>query len=646
MNNQHTPVPVTLESIHIEDPFWNAYHNRVIDHMIPYQWQALNDQVEGAEKSHCMENFRIAAGLSKGDFHGFPFQDSDFSKWIEAVGYALMIRPNPALETIADEAIDLVVSAQQDDGYLDTYYIINGLDKRFTDLTNNHELYCLGHMIEGAISYYQATGKDKFLQAAIRFTECVRKHIGPEEGKHKGYPGHELVEMALMRLYYLTGDTAHLSLAKYFIDQRGQRPLYFPMELQSNSTPFKWADSPFQYQYYQAGLPVREQTAAEGHAVRAVYLYSGMADVAMATNDEPLFNTVRTLWQSIVTRRMYITGGIGSTHYGESFTFDYDLPNDTIYAETCAAIGLVFLARRMLQYTLKASYADVMERALLNGVISGMSLDGEHFFYVNPLEVVPEACRSDHLRDHVKVTRQKWFGCACCPPNLARLLTSIGSYAYVMAGNTLYFNLYIGGRVDAQSGDQRFMLDVQSGFPWHGNVIITVQDVRGTLALRIPGWCRQHRILVNNAPVEFSLKDGYAHITRDWQPGDTISLSFDMSVTVVAANPHVRENIGKLAVMRGPIVYCLEEADNGDQLHRIRLDRNTSFVEQFRPDLLDGVVTLVTQGRKLSTAWDESSLYQPARDDSYTPVTLTFIPYYAWANRTQGEMTVWVRQAD
>ena len=646
MKNQHNLVPVTMENIRIEDPFWNSYHNRVIEHMIPYQWRALNDQVEGAEKSHCMENFRIAAGLRKGAFQGFQFQDSDFSKWIEAVGYALIIKPNPALEAIADEAIDLVVSAQQDDGYLDTYYIINRLDKRFTNLMDHHELYCLGHMIEGAISYYQATGKDKFLQAAIRFTECVREHIGPEEGKIKGYPGHELTEMALMRLYCLTRDEKHLQLAKYFVDQRGQQPLFFPTELRNNGLPFKWEDSAFQYQYCQAGLPVRSQHVAEGHAVRAVYLYSGMADVAAATNDEQLFSAVRELWQNIVTRRMYITGSIGSTQYGESFTFDYDLPNDTIYAETCAAIGLVFLSRRMLQYTRRAEYADVMERALFNGVISGMSLDGEHFFYVNPLEVVPEACRSDHLRSHVKVTRQKWFGCACCPPNLARLLTSIGNYAYVMSEDTLYFNLYIGGQVDVQSAGQRFAFDVQSGFPWNGDVTITIQDVNGTLALRIPGWCRRHRIAVNNTPVETECKDGYALISRLWKQGDTVSLSFDMSVTLVAAHPHVRENIGKLAVMRGPVVYCLEETDNGDQLHRIRLDKNARFVEQFRPDLLDGVMTLTTQGQRLDTSWGDTTLYRPVQDDRYTPVALTFIPYYAWANRTPGEMTVWLRQKD
>ena len=494
---------------------------------------------------------------------------------------------------------------------------------------DNHELYCLGHMIEGAIAYYQATGKDKFLKAAIRFTECVRQHIGPEAGKIKGYPGHELAEMALMRLYRLTGDEQHLRLAKYFIDQRGQSPLYFSQELERLGIPFKWKDSAFQYQYYQAGLPVRDQRAAQGHAVRAVYLYSGMADVAAATNDEPLFNAVRAIWQNIVTRRMYITGGIGSTQYGESFTFDYDLPNDTVYAETCAAIGLVFLARRMLQYTLQSHYADVMERALFNGVISGMSLDGEHFFYVNPLEVVPEACEYDHLRNHVKATRQKWFGCACCPPNLARLLTSIGSYAYITAGNTVYVNLYIGGRVDVQSGDQRFAFAMRSGFPWNGEVTITIEDVKGALALRIPGWCRSYRIAVNNIPVEPELTDGYAVLAYRWKEGDVISLSFDMSVTVIAANPQVREDIGKLALCAGRLCTVWKKRITEVCFTISGWIKTARFAEQFRPDLLDGVMTLTTQGERLRTARDDTSLYRPVQDDRYDPATLTFIPYYA-----------------
>ena len=305
--------PVGLRNVLIRDDFWGAYQKRVIEHVIPYQWEALNDRIPGAEKSYCMQNFRVAAGLEQGEFKGFVFQDSDFSKWIESVGYALILRPDPTLEKIADEAIDLVVSAQQEDGYLVTYYIVNGLDKRFTNLKDHHELYCFGHMLEGAIAYYEATGKDKLLNAMIRFADCIDAHFGPEEGKLKGYPGHEVAEMALMRLYAVTCDEKHLKLAKFFIDQRGQSPLYFEEENKKYGNRFHWENSPFQYQYYQAGKPVREQETADGHAVRAVYLYSGMADVAKATGDEALFGATLRLWNNMVRKRMYITGSIGST---------------------------------------------------------------------------------------------------------------------------------------------------------------------------------------------------------------------------------------------------------------------------------------------------------------------------------------------
>lgn len=646
MHPDHATKPLDLRSVRIHDPFWGAYQQKVVEQVLPYQWEALNDRIPGAEKSHCMHNFRVAAGVQEGGFEGFAFQDSDLAKWIEAVGYALTLRPDPALERIADEAIDLVVSAQQGDGYLDTYYIINGLGKRFTNLKDNHELYCFGHMLEGAIAYYEATGKDKLLNAMIRFADCIDAHFGPQEGKCKGYDGHEVAEMALMRLYSLTGNEKHLKLAKFFIDQRGQWPLYFQEESKKHGNGFHWENSPFGYQYYQAGKPVREQTAAEGHAVRAVYLYSGMADVAKATEDEELYHVTRRIWDNLVGRRMYITGSIGSSEHGESFTYDYDLPNDTVYAETCAAIGLVFFARRMLEIQPRAEYADVMEKALYNGIISGMSLDGRSFFYVNPLEVVPEACQSDHLRRHVKITRQKWFGCACCPPNLARLLASIGAYAYTARADTLFMHLYMGSDVRVELNGKPFHLEVLSGFPWRGDVTITVKEGgEGTLALRIPGWCRAYALRVNGAPLTPDIQDGYALLRRCWAPGDTLTLSFAMPVTLMEANPRVREDAGKLAVMRGPMVYCLEEADNGPELHLLRLRRDAAFTEAYRPDLLGGIVTLLVQGERLSAVdSDEGALYRPAGEERYEKTTLTFIPYFAWANRAPGEMRVWVHQ--
>ena len=639
--------PVSLKAVDIRDPFWKGYMELIRNRVIPYQWDALNDRIKGADPSHCMQNFRVAAGIEAGEFQGMVFQDSDVYKWLEAVAYSLMWHKDDRLEALADEAIGLIGSAQQEDGYLNTYYIINGLDKRFTNLMNNHELYCCGHMIEAAVAYYKATGKRKFLDTAVRFVDCVDKNLGLEDGKKPGYPGHEVIEMALVSLYGVTGDEKHLKLAKYFIDQRGQSPLYFEEECKKYGNRCDWLDSSFGYQYYQAGLPVREQKAAEGHAVRAVYLYSGMADVAGATEDEELMKACEALWSNIVERQMYITGAIGSASHGEAFTFDYDLPNDTVYAETCAAIGLIFFARRMLEITGDSRYGDVMERALFNGVISGMSLDGQRFFYVNPLEVVPESSEKDHNKIHVKPERQKWFGCACCPPNVARLLSSIGGYAYEQNEKELFMNLFIGGDIEAVLDGRKNHISVETSYPWRGEVKITIdneQDTDFTYALRIPGWCRNYTLMVNGKEEECSVEKGYARFTRTWKAGDVLLLRMDMPVELIGANPRVREDVGKAAVMRGPLVYCLEEADNGDQLHRLYIKENTKFTVTEEPGLLGGVVTIQGDGKRLSEdGWDDHMLYQPLSEPRFEDRELKFIPYYTWANRGKGEMSVWVR---
>ena len=400
--------PISLKRIQLDDGFWKPEMELVRTEVIPYQWETLNDRVPEAAPSYCMHNFKVAGRMNKekreqgskyqeptytfrgfealpddprhpddDKFYGFVFQDSDFSKWIEAVAYSLTQHPDPELEKIADGAIDIVCAAQLENGYLDTYYIINGMDKMFTNLKDHHELYCFGHLTEGAVAYYQATGKDKLLKAAMRFADFIASYFGTEEGKCKGYPGHEIAEMALVRLYEVTGDEKYKKLAEYFVNQRGTQPYYFDSE---GKVTEKEKKTKIRYQYYQSHLPVREQTTAMGHAVRAVYLYSGMADVARLTGDDSLYQACETLWNNITTKQMYVTGGIGQTHHGEAFTFDYDMPNDTIYAETCASIGLVFFARRMLEMNPDSKYADVMELALHNGVLSGMALDGKSFF--------------------------------------------------------------------------------------------------------------------------------------------------------------------------------------------------------------------------------------------------------------------------
>ena len=643
MNVSKYTRPLPVREVKVLDAFWANYQQKILEKVIPYQWEALNDRIEDADKSYCIQNFEIAAGRKEGKHQGCVFQDSDLAKWLEAVAYALAIKPDPELEKTADAAIELVCAAQQPDGYCNTFYIINGLDKRFTNLKDNHELYCFGHMLEAAVAYYEATGKDALLNAMIRYADCIDRCIGPEEGKIHGYPGHEVAEMALIRLYEITREERHLRLAKYFIDQRGQQPLFFEKEDERHGNQFWWKYSSFRYQYYQAGRPVREQHDAEGHAVRAAYLYSGMADVARVTGDDSLYEATRKLWESIAYRRMYITGAIGSSEYGESFSFDYDLPNDTIYGETCAAIALVFFARRMLEIEPRAEYADVMERALYNGVISGMSLDGRHFFYVNPLEVLPQASREDNHKRHVRPVRQKWFGCACCPPNLARLLASIGGYAYTQREDALYVHLYMASEFAAKLGGNELGLKVEAGFPWKGDVQLTVRSgvADGTIALRAPGWCRKWTLKVNGEAVQPEMENGYMLLSRSWRTGDQIALSFDMPVTLMEANPSVREDAGKVAVMRGPVVYCMEEADNGARLHRLHLGADAAFAERYTEEL-DGIVRISATGTKETETWETDVLYRPRAEKAAEPCDLALIPYYAWANRGEGEMMVWI----
>lgn len=688
MNKNNFSSPLSLRNVQITDTFWKKEMELVRTEVIPYQWAALNDQVEGAAPSFCMHNFKAAGKLNKekkelgtafeepvytfrgfealpedpkhldDKFYGFVFQDSDFYKWIEAVGYSLTQHPDPQLEAIADGAIDIVCAAQQEDGYLDTYYILNGKDRIFTNLRDHHELYCLGHLLEGAVAYYQATGKDKLLKAASRYADYVADYFGPEEGKCKGYPGHEIAEMALVRLYETTQDSKYLDLAKYFIDERGKQPYYFdkehPEEVKKNPNGLRYA-------YNQAHLPVREQDEAVGHAVRAVYLYSGMADIARLTEDDTLFDACKRLWDNMVQKKLYITGGIGGTHMGEAFSFNYDLPNDTAYAETCASIGLVFFARRMLEIYPDVQYADVMEQALYNTVLAGMALDGKSFFYVNPLEVLPEACHKDERKFHVKPVRQKWFGCACCPPNLARTLSSVSSYAFTETEDTLFVHLYIGSELKKNVNGTDVSVHMTSEFPWNGKVTLQADsaDTPFTLALRLPGWCTSYQVSLLGAahnPIsgseaitgldasEYTIKDGYLYITRKWKESETLTLDFPMEIQIWNANPNVREDIGRAAVTRGPITYCLEEADNGSDLHLLTLDWNAPA--QVRDFTVCGepVKEILMQGFKEDKEKEAPQrLYRPVQTAEKTPVTLRFIPYYTWANRGENEMSVWVR---
>lgn len=641
---------VSKKKVSLNDDFFGYYTRLVREIMLPYQWEVLNDRIPDAEPSHAVKNFKIAAGLEKGDFYGFVFQDSDVAKWLEAVGHSLMTNPDPELEKTADEVIDLLEKAQCPDGYLDTYYIIKKDEKRWSNLCECHELYCAGHLIEAAVAYYEATGKDKLLKIACRFADLIDSVFGPEEGKIKGYPGHQEIELALVKLYKATGNPKYLKLSSFFIDERGKEPNYFLYEwehVRKKKSHWVKGDVPApNLEYNQAHKPVREQDKAVGHAVRAVYMYTAMADIAYETEDKELFEACRKLWTNITRRQMYITGGIGSTHHGEAFTFDYDLPNDTVYAETCASIGLVFFAHRMMKMDLSGEYGDVIEKVLYNLLPGAMSRNGKEFFYVNPLEVWPDASRKNPGKHHVKPKRQKWFSCACCPPNIARLFASLGDYIYSVSQDTLYAHLYIGGNAEIEIGGRKISVSQSSKYPYQGDISFTVQadePHRFKFAFRIPSWCRNYEIHVNGQKTEFENRNGYAFIDRTWNNGDTIHIIMDMPVEVIASNPKVRANAGKVCIMRGPLVYCLEEADNGPNLSAISLCLGKELKTEYGNDLPEGTVVITGEGvRTVEEGWDDV-LYSSYRNIQTRPVKIRAIPYYLWGNRKEGEMQVWIR---
>ena len=640
-------IPVGVKDVKINGAFWAEKQEDVRNKIIPYQWNALNDNVTGATPSHAIENFRIAAGLSEGEFHGFVFQDSDVAKWLEAAAYSLMNHPDPELEAKADSVIGIIEKAQQEDGYLDTAFILKDRELRWTNLIDCHELYCAGHMMEAAAAFYTATGKDKLLRVMERVAGCIDSVFGPGEGKKKGYPGHEEVELALVKMYRATGNHKYLDMAKYFIDERGKQPHYFDVEADRRMSGNTAADYSYwkdwAYEYNQSHKPVREQDAAIGHAVRAMYLYTGMADVALETNDEVLARACEKLFDNVAFRQMYITGGIGSSAHGESFTFDYDLPNDTCYTETCASIGLVFFANRMLRIRRHHKYGDIIEQALYNGVLSGVSLDGQKFFYVNPLEVWPESANKRNDKRHVRIERQKWFGCACCPPNLARMVASLGEYVYTTDDSGVQVHLYVGSEADIR--DKGIGLSVHTEYPWDGAVRITVKEARERsfgLSLRIPGWCGDYEISVNGNKADFSLKDGYACIMRDWSEGDEVTLLMDMPVKRMRANPELRYNAGKVALMRGPVVYCLEEADNGGILTSLRLPADAALKVTDGSGLFAGTKLIEADGMR-SAPW-QGGLYSADSAGTEQKTKLTAVPYFMWNNRGPGEMLVWIRE--
>lgn len=614
--------------------FIEKYQNIVSNTVIPYQYSVLWDKAEGAEKSHVAKNFINAAKVLHGEdvgdgFYGMVFQDSDAYKWLEAAAYSLALRRDDELERYADELISLIAAAQDSDGYLNTYFTIKDRDKRWTNLLEGHELYCSGHMIEAACAYYEAIGKRVLLDVAVRNAKCIYDRFIVQG--IKGIPGHPEIELALLKLYRLTNNAHFLELAKMFIDERGKDPAFFAKEAEKRDWTV-WGSDPWSNDYRQSAKPVREQSEATGHAVRAVYLYTGMADLAAETDDSELLAACRRLWKNIVSRRMYITGGIGSTGMGEAFTVDYDLPPDTAYCETCASVGLMFFAERMLESEINSEYADIMELAFYNTVLAGMQLDGKRFFYVNPLEVDPGITGKACIHAHVLPSRPKWYACACCPPNVARLIGSIGKYAYGEKNDTVYCHLFAAGKADFSNG---MLLECTTDYPYGMAVKYKVIGI-GRLAVRIPKWSRRNTLRINGSDVSPAPENGYQYI--DVNGMAEVELILDGNPRFVRASGKVPRLTGMTALMRGPLVYCFEGADNGS-VRDLRIDRSvTPEVHEFEPELLGGSVRLTASAYRIS---DCGELYT-SDPEELTTCEATAVPYYTWGNRGENEMRVWL----
>ncbi|MBC7328072.1 glycoside hydrolase family 127 protein [bacterium] len=608
---------VPLKNVDIKDRFWAPRLDTLRKVTIPHLFKML-------EKAGNINNFRLARDKAKEGYSGPYWMDSDLYKAIEAAAYVLAKYPDPDLEKQMDELISLIASAQMPDGYLNTYFEVVEPDKRWTNLMAAHELYCAGHLFEAAVAYYQATGKRNLLDVAIRFADHIDSIFGEAPGKRLGYPGHPEIELALVKLWKTTGEKRYLDLARFFILKRGSK--FFAQE---HNIPLDQYDGT----NLQDNLPMKEQKEIVGHAVRAAYLMAGATDIGRETNDEELLQMVQRVWQNATEKRMFITGGIGSSSANEGFTTDYDLPNLTAYQETCASCAMVFWAQRLALLYGDAQYVDVLERALYNGALAGISLSGDRFFYVNPLE------------SKGGYKREEWFGCACCPPNIARLIASIGNYIYAQSDEGIWVNLYVQSKANIELKSGNVQLEVIGDYPWDGHLLIFIhpsQPMEFPLNLRISGWCKEFEVRINGKLEEKPLvENGYIVLKRTWREGDKVELNLPMPVEKMVAHPNVKEDIGKIALQRGPLVYCFEAQDQTAPLGLIYLFIDGDFKARFESNLLGGIVVLDGEGMASDGVSWEKTLYQPA-PSRVKKVNVRAIPYYAWCNREPREMKVWM----
>lgn len=596
-----------LKRIRVTDALFGYYVGMVAREMVPVQWEILNGR-RGQSRCFCIDNFRIAAGLLQGEYRGVVFGDTDAYKWLEAVAYCANNGETEYLP-MADELIELIGQAQRPDGYLNTYYTVCEPEQRWKNLAEGHELYSAGHMIEAAVAYYQATGKPRILEIAQKFADLICATFGRGEGQIPGYPGHQEIEVALMRLWSVTGERRYLDTAYYFIDARGTAPNYLEQEMSDPEHHHIFPElCDYDPSYSQSHARPVEQSDIEGHAVRAMYQCAAMADLAAALPDDTLRSACQRLWNSVTQKRMYITGGIGSSSFLERFTVDYDLPNDRMYCESCASIGLMMFGRRMSALFRDASYFETVERALYNTVLAGVSATGDRYFYVNPLEVWPENCRAHTTLDSLKPVRQPWFEVSCCPANIARTLASLGQYIYAVDEKSLYINLLIGSTIETKLRETTLRVSQENTLMTGGALKLDVNSDGVSpvlIRLRLPRWLEQPKITLDGAEIQPAVENGYAVLAVNCGGDHHFVVTGQVPARFVAANLQVRADVGKVAIQKGPFVYCVEETDNGANLAALRVDPRNALKEGEPDAALPGALP--------PWCWTENGLSKPWR---------------------------------
>lgn len=638
---------VSLKQVIVESEFWKSYLDLVKKETIPYQLSVLKDEIDvdvqaerkdeelPSGKSHAIENFKIAAGISRGEHFGWFFQDSDVYKWLESVGLLLQTTEDPQLEAHADDVIAIIEKAQEKDGYLNTYFQLKFPRLKYRQLYFSHELYCAGHLIEAGIAYDKGTGKSKLLDIAKRFVKHIEDHFGYENRKIQGADGHQEIELALVKLCDYTGDDTYLKLAQFFINVRGEDPKFYQKEIESNlKLGLSTDNSRVDLTYLQAFTQPKYQTKAVGHAVRMLYMATGMAKIVNREFDNELYQACLAIWDDITKRKMYITGGVGSTVFGEAFTGSYDLPNDTMYCETCAAIALLNFAYELFQLSPKAEYLDVIDRLIYNGILSGASLNGKQFFYVNPLEVDVDSCHHNPGKGHVKTQRPDWLGCACCPPNFARTVASIGRYVYLEDDGKLFVNLFMASQLSGED----YIVEQKTAFPFESSVDINYQGPEKIIIIHVPYWAKGLVVTCDNGEV---IKKNTQQVEVSVRGNSCLKIRFEQPIYSVSCHPEVRSNIGKVAIQRGPFIFCSQALQNPD-VKKYRVDRQKlpQATRKIQNDNLGKYIQLHLPCQKIK-GWSNEALYLFDSENQFVSSDMTLIPYYLWGNQGETDMQVW-----